>query len=277
MGSTKILPETAKASSLWRDAYQFGEDLLDSLDLDPIYVILYLGRLDDSLLRRWLLAYWCFYHAGVASKISSAKDFYGEMRKAQLQRWPRGRERRHFRGRASAEAIEWLADYYPSPERAVDALMGSSTFPKVKTRITRWPLFGPWIAFKAADMLDRVLGVPIQFSYEDLGFYQEPAAGAALLDPEAPLEQVVRKLVKHFEQFSAPPAMDRPCGIQEVETILCKFKGWCHRTYRVGQDTSELAHALQGWGDLSTRLFHHLPQTPIRPNRGVSKWKPMRS
>src|SRR5689334_9165626 len=75
---------------------KFGNDLLDTLDLDPVYVALHRARLDRATLKRWLLAYLCFYHGGVASRLASAKDFHLEARKAHDEKWPRGRERRHF-------------------------------------------------------------------------------------------------------------------------------------------------------------------------------------
>lgn len=242
------------------DVEAFGNALLDTLDLDPVYVVVYNAGLDIPLKKRWLLAYWCFYHGGVASKIADAKDFYVEMNKAQDEKWPRGRERRHFRGQASSNAIRWLKLQFSNPESAVDYLMEADTFNGVRDRITHWPLFGPWIAYKAADMIERVMGKPVSFSTQDLNFYKEPAEAARLIDPGATLVQVVGRLIEKFKCHKAPPAMDRACGVQEIETCMCKFKSYKNGHYYVGQDIKELGHALKGWGPLADRVLSHLPQ-----------------
>src|SRR5690349_13751657 len=52
----------------------FGRQLLTSQDLDPIYVALDVMDLDPVILRRWLLAYWCCYDAGVSCYIADRPD-----------------------------------------------------------------------------------------------------------------------------------------------------------------------------------------------------------
>lgn len=239
---------------------EFGTALLDTEDLDPIYVMLYRAKLDKNQLRRWLLAYWCSYHAGVSSKIAEADNFYSELWKFHKEKWPRGRERRHFRGTAAEGAISWLKAAFPKPEEAVKSLEECKTFVEVRGRITKWRLFGPWIAFKAADMLERVMGYPVKFSMNDLGFYSEPAAAADLIEPGAGLKAVVERLVGVFSDRKAPPAYDRPCDIQEVETCMCKYKSYLGGHYHVGLDTKEISHALDEYGSLSFRLKNFLPK-----------------
>jgi hypothetical protein len=246
---------------------EFGRALLDTLDLDPDYVVAYRAKMPRGTLKRWLLAYWCFSHAGVASRIAAADDFHREMWRAQEEQWPRGQARRHFRGQKSADALRWLADHFPEPEKAIDELCEATTFAGVRERILRWPQMGSWAAFKSADMLERVLGHPVAFSLDDLNFYEGPAAGAKLVDAAAPLRQVVEKLIDEFRGRLAPPANDRPVGIQEVETILCKYKSYVSGHYRIGQDREELREALRGWGPLADRLASHLPGTHDEGNR----------
>lgn len=248
------------AMQRWESITRFSSQLLDTLDLDPIYVILCRADIPEPVLYRWMLAYWCFYHAGVASRITEAKDFHAEMRRAQEEKWPRGRERRHFRGKASAQVIEWLCKTFPRPEKAVESLADADSFVEVRSRITRWPLFGPWIAFKAADMLERVLGHSVKFTLDDLGLYKEPAEAAKILEPGLPLAETVSKLVKKFRHHPAPPREGRCFDIQEAETCLCKWKAFRGGHYWVGQDTHELSHALKGWGPLAKKLHAHLPE-----------------
>jgi len=241
------------------NVYDFGSQLLETGDLDPIYIMLHEGGLGPNTLKRWCLAYWCFYHAGVSSKIAEAPDFWAAMRQGQTDKWPRGTERRHFRGAASANAIEHLALLYPKPEDAVDDV-STYTFADVSKRVQRWPLFGPWIAYKVADMLERVLDVPVNFDNCELAIYREPAAAAAMLGMS--VQDTVTRLIQYFaveRGFMAPPSRDRLVNVQEIETIMCKWKSHCGGHYPPGKDTREIRHGLNGWGPLADHLSQGLP------------------
>ena len=218
--------------------------------------------LEENLLKRWCLAYWCFYSAATASRVCEADDFWEAMRRADLEKWPRGAERRHFRGKTSSGAVAFLSAAYPSPESAVDACGGTS-FADVSARVRAWPFFGPWIAFKVADMLERVLGVPVDFSDCALGVYKEPAAGASLVASLEGLpddvEIVTAWLLDRLGFRKAPPRYDRPINIQEAETVLCKFKSHYKGHYPVGKDVREIRHALSAHGGLCRELLACLP------------------
>ena len=261
----------------------FGRDLILSQDLDPIYSMLVgarrAGLLDDAQTKRWLLAYWCFYHSGVASYIASHDMYWTTMHLAAANtperpapnggRWPRAPERRHFRGQKCIDAVSWLLD--ETPEKRVESLYqalspNSNAPPTLKTVVTRasaWPQFGPWIGFKAADMLERVLGVPVEFP-SDLGLMYEGPRDALELLPEVAREletpsEAYNGLLEHFAQYPAPPGLDRPCGPQEVETILCKWKSHVNGGYEVWKDTRELRHHLHGWGGLAAEMEQFVP------------------
>ena len=250
-------------------AYGFGEALLRTGDLDPVYIGL--KALSGSLLKRWLVAYWCFYHCGAASYIAerTSSAFWKLMLQAAQNlgpspctaRWPRSAERRHFRGMDAVHSIQALAGRYPQPERFVDYLAEAGVlllFTEVKARVEEHVLFGPWIAYKIADMLERVLQVPVNFSSAEVLMYKEPTAAALLLWPQHPaysamkteqegVKLVATDLVKHFRRYKAPPWQDRPCGIAEVETCLCKFKSYWNKHYWVGKDIHEVRAGLQPW------------------------------
>lgn len=232
---------------------EFGAELLRTGDLDPVYIAVHRLRLQPEQLLRWLLAYWCFYRADVASALSEQRgsEFFAMMRRADERRWPRGRERRHFRGTTSRNAIEYLAQAHRTPEDAVEWLCRSfslMSFVTFKSRIEAWPGFGPWIAFKAADMLERLDVMPITFSWDILSWYGEPRAGAELAAqhlgaamPPTALDAAATVRQRLAEAgFLAPPACDRPIDIQEVETVLCKWKSHLNGHYPVGIDTREL-------------------------------------
>jgi hypothetical protein len=50
--------------------HDFGNDLIFSKDLDPVYPMLVQANLPEPQLHSWLIAYWCYYHVGVASYLS---------------------------------------------------------------------------------------------------------------------------------------------------------------------------------------------------------------
>lgn len=116
-------------------------------------------------------------------------------------------------------------------------------------------MFGPWIGFKAADMLERVLGVPIEFSDEIALIYKQPREALQLVNYS------YENLLNHFSRFPAPPGKDRPCSHQEVETILCKWKSHIGGHYPLGKDSHELKDALDPrWGRTVQHLVRYVPQ-----------------
>lgn len=243
--------------------YEFGSELLSRNDLDPIYEMLYRANLPKPLLKRWCLAYWFFYHAGVASRIAASPDFYKVAQQGHDEKWPRGAERRHFRGHSSLSTIAWFGIHYPDPTHAIDAAI-QPTFQGVKRAVERWPLFGPWISFKVADMIDRVLQQPVDFSDCVLDIYAEPVKGGKIVaqqwgEPNLPLSEVIERLKAGFGNCLAPPDYRRPLNVQEIETVLCKYKSHLNGHYPPGKDIAEIRHGLHGWGDLAKHLSKHLP------------------
>lgn len=256
---------------------EFGDALIRTQDLDPVYVAIHGAALPRDQLCRLLLAYWCFYHLGVAARLSEWRgDHYWDwMTQAARNtepppvgvgtatRWPRAAERRHFRGEKCVKAMGWLRWNFTSPEEPVDQLRLCDDSRQVMNQVQTWPMFGPWIAFKAADMLERCAEVPLEFN-RDIGLvYEEPKKGLEMLvDREGGPSLTTRyeALICHFSKFLAPPALDRPCGPQEVETVLCKWKSHIGGHYWVGKDTHEVRHALIGWGETADKLLVACPQ-----------------
>lgn len=308
----------------------FGDALLKTGDLDPVYIMLAdRERLKPELVHRFLIAYWCFYHAGVAALIAECgrkpADFWRLMREAARNetspggtalhggRWPRGAERRHFRGANGIEAVGGLASRYRDSTAAVYGMIGPidlrtsgagderRSFAGVSRAVQSHAGFGPWMAFKIADMAERVLGYTVDFSDCALSMYRDPTQGAALAhylrvirpanerlgdarspEPFAGQEwrwpatpEIVREEVEHqlktFRKYKAPPLGDRRVNIQEVETILCKWKSHYKGHYAVGKDTAEIGQGLMGWGDLSEQLSQNLNETRDKVVRWCDK------
>lgn len=262
------------------DIHEFGDALIRTRDLDPVYCGLYEAALPRDQLCRLLLSYWCFYHLGAAAWMSEhyGADFWHAMDVAARNedasplggRWPRAAERRHFRGQKCVEAVRWFSQQEPEiwVEQMVFDLYGAGLTDRIiMDRVQCWPMFGPWIAFKCADMAERCLGVPVQFD-PDLGLmYAEPRKALDILAEEQGGPDCVSvgpegwysHLLEYFGRHRAPPAMDRACGPQEAETVLCKWKSHMNGYYPVGKDIHEQRVALAGWGKTADRLLAVYP------------------
>lgn len=266
---------------------EFGKALLKSEDLDPMYCAVTRAGIDSETLHRLMLAYCCLYHLGAAAKIAEKKGnaFWKLLHEAAVNeglKWPRGAERRHWRGANSVRSAEYLNRSFKNPEdtfaywcRALGRDL--TTYKAVSGRVQEAVAFGPWIAFKVADIGERVLGYDIDFSDCELGIYKDPRQGAAVAYQElASFGQITQKLwdypitddelrgivktcVKAFSRLKAPPKLDRPINVQEVETIFCKYKSHLKGHYPLGKDSHELRSALEGWGDLASQIRSHVP------------------
>lgn len=243
---------------------QFGRYLLDSFDLDPLYVILAQSGMHDNQMKRWLLAYWIFYSAGVSSRlseVSNPKAYYDMMEQGNENHWPRGHERRHMRGQTFDKTLASLRASGP-PEKVVDVLTRGRTFENHTNIVRRFYGFGPWIAFKIFDMMERVLKIPTDINNVNLYIYRDPVKGAALWkfgDQNHPITsdelwEVVCELMTIFGGYMAPPYLDRPLSPMEIETILCKAKSNVNGHYPLANDVFDIMHGLPGWGDTAQEL-----------------------
>lgn len=263
-----------------QELFVFGDQLIKTGDLDPIYIALVGAKLPEAQLKRLLLAYFCFYHLGASAYLSEweGDDFWDFMEMAADNdpnappsgndlpgdRWPRGAERRHFRGAKCVDAIKKLEAFCTpekgGPEHFIGLLLEMSrmvTFQGILKSIQVFPLFGPWVSFKVADVLERVMGAEIDFPNDITLLYKEPRAALDLLNvsPVRANEQ----LLKYFSKTQAPPRYERFCNIQEVETVLCKIKSYWGGHYWVGRDIHEVRKGLIGWGETATKLLKCMP------------------
>jgi hypothetical protein len=256
-------------------------------------------------LKRWLVAYWCSYDCGFACY---ASDFHGitfwdiMMKAARNEttspiggRWPRAKERRHWRGAQSINCVLKLAEFYvDGPERMVDYISGETlgvgretrqSFKDVMRRVQSHYLFGPWIAFKAADMIERVMGYNIEFSGSEVFMYSEPYKGALMAldanpewwsevgEPKQSEGQRVisacENLQKYFSDFDAPPhnsPRQRKVGVQEIETILCCWKSHVNGHYPVYNDLHEIRSSVEPWASkfsTARKFLEAFPPIPV--------------
>lgn len=273
------------------EVIDFGEKLIATQDLDPCYVALTgaMNEFGKGQLKRLLLAYFCFYHLGSAAYLSEweGEEFWMLMENAASneippnmngelpgERWPRGSERRHFRGQKCVDAVQTMQKFSegktesgvgPGAEHIVGLWFELSqliTFDAFLRSVQTMPMMGPWISFKVADVMERVMGAHIEFPNDILTFYKEPRAALDLLD--IPAEAAAEKLRLHFRKFVAPPSLEgrkgRRCNIQEIETIACKWKSSVGGHYWIGKDIHEIRKGLAGWGETADKLLKHMPR-----------------
>lgn len=241
--------------------YRFGEQLVTTNDLDPVYVVVHHAGLSPGQLKRWLVAYWAFYHAGTASwavgSSNSEEEFWLNMKTAAGSKdYPRSSERRHYRGAQAAASVEYLRS------RGVDGLFAdlgetgiTHSAAHVIETVKVWKGFGPWIAFKVADMLERLGLYKIRFGLATT-LYSSPLEGAKSLwkrerktePPGCVGEWAVDRILSSRELagLKAPPSYNRPLGYQEAETVLCKWHSYTKGSYHLGEDVEAVHKALTG-------------------------------
>lgn len=296
---------------------QFGHELLDSGDLDPVYIML--QGMPEAALDRFLVAYWCTYHVGVASFLADADsmaqyryvggvgstDYWQLLGSVAAQgpfpspvgaRWPRGKERRHWRGQNAIKSFEYLRQNYIRPETFCETIrmlaydtvktwsephpalvkVDKLPFKHVDKFIRRHVGFGEWISFKIGDMAEQVMGVPVDFTEAEVFMFDTPKDAAKLLarrqmgipDDAAVYvkDTAIRKVVTYlkgvFASYAAPNGK-RPVGLQEVETILCKWKSHCSGHYPLYNDIGEVTEQLSEWrrhSQTAEFLYNKIPQ-----------------
>jgi len=256
---------------------EFGSQLLSTQDLDPVYVALYgvirKKQWTVEQVKRWMVAYWCIYHSGLACYIAEVggEEFWDRLFLAAENktpsplgdRWPRTPPRRHFRGQAATDSVAMLRTRYDHPEDMVDYIIGENdprTFKAVTARVQEHSAFGPWIGFKIGDMIERVLGEPVDFDLAAPFMFKDPVKAVIKLwrthtgygekakpkDLNTVITQTVDWLIDAFKEFKAPPLFDRPPGIQEIETILCKWSHHMGGFYPLMADTIQITNAELG-------------------------------
>ena len=265
---------------------EWGRQLILTEDHDPLYSSLVRWEVNGARRRRFMLAYWCCYSVGASWWISAqtgtrfwewlavaAENVRGprDHKICDVERWPRAHERRHWRGQKCIDSVKWLSTRFRHPEEAVLSLEGSRTAGAVGAAMKDWPQFGPWIAFKAADMLERILGVPVTFSNDLTSMYEDPRKGAEMMAPYLGVDtpqEVTDRLLAEYEYIRAPGVGDRPdhisarlCNVQEVETVLCKWKSARGGHYWLGSDTKSHRDELSVWGAIDLLDAYPKPRT----------------
>lgn len=277
--------------------HEFGEELLRLNDLDPVYVLVWEAMntvgsdFDRVKTYHWLLAFWSFYHVGTASYIAEpfhqpglsyerkSGEYWERMKEAAASKeFPRSSERRHFRGDLAKESIKFLSAYgVPALFHPFLQDRANGITPKAEhviSQIRSWKEFGPWVAFKAADMLERLDILPIDFEPTSKIFYESPAKAAALLWDECnpgldagrepggvvawAIGEVLARLKRDpiadrgTKRGLAPPRYERELNAQEAETVLCKWGSYRAGHYHIGEDVVACREGLKKFAKCRT-------------------------
>lgn len=265
----------------------FGRQLIRTGDLDPVYIALRNVEWPEEQHKRWLVAYWLFYHPGAACYMSEASGEYFWNRVSNAaknvteppvgERWPRASERRHFRGDKCVKAVEELRRRFKGGHELVDFVAEAAPdYRALYNRVCSLPQFGPWMAFKVADMLERCLDVHVDFDLGSVTMFDDPKKAALMVarrnlgmadnvrfkDPDTTIRRVVEHLIEVYKDEAAPPSRDRAIGYQEAETVLCKWKSHVNGHYPVGKDCREIREGLGAWAKESqaaAEFLHYMP------------------
>lgn len=281
-------PKTSRRNNTRLDGdklsvFDFGRKLLETKDIDPVYVILNEvlkgpWTYNHDLLYRWLVSYWCFYHVGTANALAGSaiegaeavvvtEDWFWKRlaAAAATKEYPRSTERRHFRGENAISCVSSLLGLRLTCAELVTAL-GSPTespsFLECARRVKTHRGFGDWAAFKIADMLERLGLCPVQFKPSDVfNMFDSPRKGAKLVAATIGLshggykdvfEAVYETIEDELSDILAPPRYERKINIQEIETILCKWHSYMHGHYHIGKDIHEVHEALKKFSKYRT-------------------------
>lgn len=227
---------------------EFGQRLIETGDLDPLYIALYNAKFPRPKMCKWLVCYWCYYHAGLCCVASEQRNFFGFLLEVAQggTKYPRGSERRHFRGNLAVDSVKRMAATFDSAEDIVDWLVAAGpSAAGIMKRVKTLHGFGEWISWKVPDMIERLGLAPVEFVEDDVRLmFKSSLDGAAEVAKRHggthaanPLLFAHRYLIRKLGRLEAPPSFDRRINVQETETVFCKWKSHLGGHYPLGKDS----------------------------------------
>jgi hypothetical protein len=277
---------------------EFGHAIMKADDLDPVYSTLYSMQWSKAQRDRWLLAYWLCYHPGAACWLSETgnadggeSQYWAALMMAAENvdltplgtKWPRAPERRHWRGQAAVTSVEKLMERYNTAREMVTYCIGEpgvdQPYAAVKRRVMEHYNFGDWIAYKVADMLERCCGQTVLFTRDD-AMYDSPTkaairvwldkagmtANAKPRDSKAAVDVVLTYLLEMYKSYPAPGRANRRFGLQEAETVLCKWMSHVNGHYPPNNDLIEISAGVEPWCAISETARQFSSRFPSLPS-----------
>jgi hypothetical protein len=224
--------------------YEFGRRLVETNDLDPVYVLLWEAGMETRQLEAWLLAYWCFYDMGTASWI--AESYFDRGTKASTSFWDR------MDTAAKSKDYPWISFKVADMLERLDLC-------RVEFNDTAMFLFDS--PRKGAELMEQVHGTETRTRGATLP--TEQWAVASIISRLACAE-TGDKQSKGYYSLLAPPRLERLLGPQEAETILCKWHSYRKGHYQLGEDIEACNRSLSRFKDrskLAQRLYRIATKT----------------
>ena len=230
---------------------EFGRQLIETGDLDPVYIALWKSKMSGHLygesLKRWIVAWMCYYHCGLNSLIIDKPNFFGEvLRVARASTYPRGSQRVHHRGPPAVNSALALKERFKTATDlfkwlVADGYVARTVFDRMASLVG----FGPCMSWRVPDIAERLGMMPTRFVDRDVDImYDNPMRGAIAVCEQYGLGDTDRAMQAHLfvmgklATMAAPPRYDRAINIQETETIFCKWKSHIVGRYEIGRDTA---------------------------------------
>lgn len=242
----------------FHDFCRFASAQLYSGDIDPVYPVLaHVYRADgvtrEQALWRTLL-YLTWYHLGSAKR---AWEMYPSPARVDADRFisfPTGTERRGFRGNHKAAALfinQFVGGIAGDRlEAFVDGLgTGTAGWDKARIEMQRAKGAGPWAAYKWADLLKHVHGLPFEASDLGVGGNSETAGPIPGMVRLTRLDWKECALNVDIQRELLELCRDRGgvafAGLDQLETALCDFNSLSKGGYYIGHDIDDLMTKLE--------------------------------
>jgi len=240
------------------DIFSFIQEKLRIDDVEPMYTAIMRSGLSRKTRMKLCFAEGLADHLGLASRMAEGDDFWANAR-AYVAQGQRGGARRHFRGSVAIDALRRFERKFPDVTEFFSEL--PEDYFEAKRFIISLPQFGPFSAFKIADMAERTCGVFVDFSKVGLkDFAKFPQRGAGLAAEFLSTSQhrpcadweVYENLLRYRWVKKAPPLFDRPLNAQELETCFCNYGH--SKWHAPGYEGKELRKLLAGYGKLAEKI-----------------------
>lgn len=267
------------------DFIPFGKQLIQSGDLDPVYLALNSVSFSKEQRLRWIVAYCAFYHCSVACWLSELKgaEFWHYLKIAAenkvsspiKERWPRGHERRHFRGEQALAAInDWENRYGTHPEHMMKYIVGSGkNFQAIGDRAVEHRSVGVWMKFKLIDLADACFDAKVEQTNLEQFLYESPRTSILSMwnklhpsanSDESILQKAIAYLLKQYKELRIPHHPDKAIDLFCLETIACKHSSHLNGHYPLFNDIDEITLGLSSWKDTSASVRLFLEAMPKR-------------
>lgn len=233
---------------------QFGDRMMRLSDHDFSHVVMANAPWTQEETERVFLAYRWFMHVGTACWLASVADIeqFWQRLESEYDTLPRKIDRHQTRGARGWQTINYARQISSEPSEILDVWYPTgSSFAYCYHELIKVPDWGPSNVWHGYDMAERVLrwrnlpGVTLKES-EDYMYDYPWEVLREYTDEEYPKSvDVARRMLDEFAYLPAPPFGDRSINMQELETILCRFRKYRKNRYEFGKDKATVIKNLK--------------------------------